>query len=565
MSGKLTHMRFFVLLPLLIVLGGCSKEPIEQIDKADQAASMESSIRSLEKSIVGKVFTLEREGQRGYMVFRTDGGFLWGQDRDLEDLGMAYQVKDNTVLVLVDGKEIDGAGRVLFSSSSPKAGDQLEWGPNEDDKRKFTIIKIEQTEQKDKADQQVSIKPPKGSLEESIVGKVITVALNERMQPQMMFNANGVMLFNGPDGNLEDRGLTYKIKGNEVLVFEDGERDGGILFSSSIPKVGDQVEMGPEDDKRNVTIIKIEAANEIINDPVRQKQQEVDSALSVEQAEALLARGLGQWEGSGVIKGADGEVWAEIPLVSTVRWLEEGDEGFRKNGKESGESKVQQMRVTEKLPQVDNVIVLTRWYDSRKGLFLLTRRLPGEEFPVDPGAEETYEADTETYLGIVRKGIPPGTSFTWTSQMTSEKWIYRGKFLENGKLGWTRVDTQKPVKAEPIDSLEASVAEISIWDAIHQGNIEAVKNNLARGFDIASKDAIYDGTPLHHAAYSGQNEVALFLINKGANVNAIGGPKGYPAMETPLDVAIRRAQNRTIDLLRKHGAKTVKELKAEAE
>ena len=88
---------------------------------------------------------------------------------------------------------------------------------------------------------------------------------------------------------------------------------------------------------------------------------------------------------------------------------------------------------------------------------------------------------------------------------------------------------------------------------------------MARGFDIASKDAIYDGTPLHHAAYSGQNEVALFLINKGANVNAIGGPKGYPAMETPLDVAIRRAQNRTIDLLRKHRAKTVKELKAEAE
>ncbi|MGB0325987.1 MAG: ankyrin repeat domain-containing protein [Akkermansiaceae bacterium] len=425
--------------------------------------------------------------------------------------------------------------------------------------------KPEPVDQKDKTDQQISIKSPKGSLEESIIGKVITVALNERMQPQMIFSANGVMLLNGPDGNLEDRGLTYKIKGNEVLIFEDGERDVGILFSSSIPKVGDQVEIGPEDDKRNVTIIKIEAANEIINDPVRLKQQEVDSALSVEQAEALLARGLGQWEGSGVIKGADGEVLAEIPLVSTVRWLEEGDEGFRKNGKESGESKVQQMRVTEKLPQGDNVMVLTRWYDSRKGLFLLTRRLPGEELPVDPGAEETYEADTETYIGIVRKGIPPDTSFTWTSQMTSEKWIYRGKFLENGKLGWTRVDTQKPVKAEPIDSLDSSVAEISIWDAIYQGNIEAVKKNLARGFDIASKDAIYDGTPLHHAAYSGQNEVALFLINKGANVNAIGGPKRYPAMETPLDVAIRRAQNRTIDLLRKHGAKTVKELKAEAE
>ena len=97
----------------------------------------------------------------------------------------------------------------------------------------------------------------KPSLEDSIVGKVMTVALNERMQPQMRFNANGVMLVIGQDGNLEDRGLTYKIKGNEVLVFEDGERDGGLLFSSSSPKAGDQVEMGSEDDKQKFIIIKI--------------------------------------------------------------------------------------------------------------------------------------------------------------------------------------------------------------------------------------------------------------------------------------------------------------------
>ncbi|MCH2062372.1 MAG: hypothetical protein MK194_01460 [Roseibacillus sp.] len=172
----------------------------------------------------------------------------------------------------------------------------------------------------------------------------------------------------------------------------------------------------------------------------------VDSSLSTEQAEALLARGLGQWEGSGVIKGPDGEVLAEIPLVSTVRWLEEEDEGFRKNGKESGESKVQEMRVTEKLPQGDRELVFTRWYDSGKGLFLLTRRLPGEGVPVEPSAEEAYEPGTETYLGIVRQGMPPGGSFTWTSQMTSEAWIYRGKFLQDDKLEWTRVDTQQPAK-----------------------------------------------------------------------------------------------------------------------
>ncbi len=117
-------MRILLLLPLLIFLNSCSPN-------------------SLKENIAGKVFTLEREGQSGYMVFRADGGFLWGQDRDLEDLGMAYKVEGNTVLILFNGEEIDGVGRMLFSSSSPHVGDQLEWGPNEDDKQKFTIKKIE--------------------------------------------------------------------------------------------------------------------------------------------------------------------------------------------------------------------------------------------------------------------------------------------------------------------------------------------------------------------------------------------------------------------------------------
>ena len=103
--------------------------------------------------------------------------------------------------------------------------------------------------------------------------------------------------------------------------------------------------------------------------------------------------------------------------------------------------------------------------------------------------------------------------------------------------------------------------KISIWEAAFKGNIEAVKKHLEQGVDIGSKDQVFDGTPLHHAAYGGKNEVALFLINKGADINAIGGPKGFPAMETPLDVATRQSQNQTIDLLRKYGAKTVEELK----
>ena len=43
------------------------------------------------------------------------------------------------------------------------------------------------------------------------------------------------MLVAGQGGNLEDQGLTYKIKGNDVLIFKDGGRE-AELISSSNPK-----------------------------------------------------------------------------------------------------------------------------------------------------------------------------------------------------------------------------------------------------------------------------------------------------------------------------------------
>ena len=130
--------------------------------------------------------------------------------------------------------------------------------------------KPEPVDQKDQTDETVNTKSPKGSLEDTIVGKVITLEMKEKeMQVQMTFNANGVMLV-GADGNMQDLGLTYKLKGNEVLFFEGGEINGGMLFSSSNPKAGDQVEMGPEDEKQKVTIIKIEQGNAEASEPTEQ-------------------------------------------------------------------------------------------------------------------------------------------------------------------------------------------------------------------------------------------------------------------------------------------------------
>ena len=61
---------------------------------------------------------------------------------------------------------------------------------------------------------------------------------------------------------------------------------------------------------------------------------------------------------------------------------------------------------------------------------------------------------------------------------------------------------------------------------------------------------------MHFAADRGTKEVVELLIAKGADVNAKAGEHG----ETSLNFTIGRPQ--TAILLRKHGGKTEKELKA---
>ena len=65
-------------------------------------------------------------------------------------------------------------------------------------------------------------------------------------------------------------------------------------------------------------------------------------------------------------------------------------------------------------------------------------------------------------------------------------------------------------------------------------------------------------TPFHIVAIFGHKQLIELLVAKGADVNA-----GIEDGETPPDWADRRNQSATADLLRKHGAKTAEELKAE--
>ena len=124
---------------------------------------------------------------------------------------------------------------------------------------------------------------------------------------------------------------------------------------------------------------------------------------------------------------------------------------------------------------------------------------------------------------------------------------------------------------------KAIAPDISFHGAAINGDIEAVKQQLAAGTDVNAKGT-GGSTPLHYAAMTGRKEVVELLIAAGADVNQLffepfklqGELKDG---QTPLDWAIKGKHTKTtnlvhdetIALLRKHGAKTAEELKAEGE
>ena len=104
-----------------------------------------------------------------------------------------------------------------------------------------------------------------------------------------------------------------------------------------------------------------------------------------------------------------------------------------------------------------------------------------------------------------------------------------------------------------------SASERALHKAASDGNMEAVKQHLASGTDVNAKGG-RGLTPLHFAAGFSRGpvgkEIAGLLIANGADVNAKDGRD-----DTPLGWGMSYPE--IAEFLRKHGAKTGAELKAE--
>ena len=128
-------MRICIFLLLLTVDSAWSK-PYQK----SQAVSSRPSKGTLKENIVGKVITLEVKGETVHqMMFHASGVMLLGKNNNLRDKGVTYQIDNKKVLIFENGKKNGG---ISFFSSSPKVGDHVEAG-GEDDKQKVKIFKIE--------------------------------------------------------------------------------------------------------------------------------------------------------------------------------------------------------------------------------------------------------------------------------------------------------------------------------------------------------------------------------------------------------------------------------------
>lgn len=97
-------------------------------------------------------------------------------------------------------------------------------------------------------------------------------------------------------------------------------------------------------------------------------------------------------------------------------------------------------------------------------------------------------------------------------------------------------------------------AKVDIFTASAMGDIERVKDFLKDDIlwmrtDTVNTTTTNGFTPLHYAAYGGENKMAKFLIEKGADVNA-----GYPGKPTPLYWAALKGHTETVKLLLGKGA-----------
>lgn len=101
------------------------------------------------------------------------------------------------------------------------------------------------------------------------------------------------------------------------------------------------------------------------------------------------------------------------------------------------------------------------------------------------------------------------------------------------------------------DSTNITATDVPLYVAIRDGDLSEVKEIIANDPDALHRgDGAFGETPLHEAVAADEIEIARFLIESGADVNAMDNRR-----ITPLTAALdAEASEETIQMLKDNGA-----------
>ena len=197
------------IVKLKLKSGKVFRVPLDKLSKEDQdfIASI-SLLRSLKDNIVGKIITLEVQGNKTQTILSINGKVLSGINYDLKDINQTYEIIGNNVK-LYAGISATPIVVMSFASSNPKPADKIELKIIDNNASiAGKIIDIESSEKALKSSKYI---PPEGALNDDPAAGQL--------------NLRG-RLYYKKGSDTPYSGIIYSLYENGQPVFESAIKDG---------------------------------------------------------------------------------------------------------------------------------------------------------------------------------------------------------------------------------------------------------------------------------------------------------------------------------------------------
>ncbi len=192
--------------------------PLDKLSKEDQDFIGGKSLsRSLKDSIVGKIITLEIQGNKTQTILNINGKVLSGINYNLEDINQRYEIIGNNVR-LYAGISATPIVVMSFSSSNPKPSDKIELKIIDNNTSiAGKIIDIESSEKTLRSSKYI---PPEGAVRhKDRINYINELGTNVRYGEEkgMYFDKNTKEPYSG---------IIYELDSNGKVLYQGSLKDG---------------------------------------------------------------------------------------------------------------------------------------------------------------------------------------------------------------------------------------------------------------------------------------------------------------------------------------------------